>query len=207
MAHIEYLLHAKQQEKHILRVTWQGIAYTGGELSVALDAEQIGIIPDKKTLRAGQEFTLADGTTFTVTIEGRYITAESNGKVLSAFTQPKDIHVHMRAYYITYFIGAYTWFKGAAMLLFFSVPAILGFELYWLVTGALFIALGYYVKRGSAAALTVALLYLILDTASLFIMPIQNTFWTWTMVMVHLTLMYPLIAGLFAMNRYKRRNT
>ncbi len=205
MAKIDYLLETQDGVKHTVCVSWKGIAYIDGALPVTIDGEAIGSVPDKAALKTGHQFILPDGTAFTVTIEGRYITAVYNGEYLPAFEQPKDLHVHMRSYYVTYFIGGYSLFVAAVMPLFSDFNTIIGAELYWLAAGALFLMLGYFVKRGSAATLAVALLFYILDTVSLFILPLQDKMWIWTMVMVHITLMYPLLTGIFAINRLKKQ--
>lgn len=187
--------------KH-LELTYKGFVYDGSYISVTLEGKELGAIPDKMALKAGQEFLLEDGTTVGVTytkkngIEVRY-----NGQMLIAFAPHKDVHSHFVAYVVTYYNGYFSLLMAIVALALGKLAIMSPFILYWLFAGGIFLVLGYFVKKGSVWALVIALVLYVADTTVLFMLPNLEHYWAAYVVMYHVLLFYPLLRGIGAIKR------
>ncbi len=187
--------------KH-LELTYRGFVYDGSYITVTLDKKELGAIPDKIALKAGQEFLLEDGTTVYVSdtsqngVEVRY-----NGLTLIPFAPHKDVSKHHLAYVVTYFIGFYSLLLAIIVLALGDLALMSRFILYWLFMGGIFLVLGYFVKRAHDWALVIAFLWYAADIVTLFLLPAQQHYWVAGILVYHLVLLYPMFIGIGAIKR------
>ena len=192
--------------KH-LELTYRGFVYDGTYITVTLDGKELGAIPDKIALKAGQEFLLADGTTIYVSdtsnngIEARY-----NGITLIPFAPHKDVSKHHLAYVVTYFIGFYSLLLALIVLATGDLAMMSRFILYWLSMGGAFVVLGYFVKRARAFALAIAFAWYAADIVPLFLFPALQRHFVAGNLLYHLALLYPLFMGIGAIRRMTRED-
>lgn len=147
-----------------LEITWKGM-FT--DFTIRLDGIEVGTIPDQKALKEGQEFSLPDGSTLVVQLVQRLTGTElqllRNGDPLpGSVSDPKE---RLKWAVIAIFIMA-----GLDMILgliavvspseFLSA---LGFGLFSIVFGVIFLVLGFLVRGLSPTALILAIALLGID--------------------------------------------
>ncbi len=187
--------------KH-LELTYKGFVYDGSYISVTLEDRELGAIPDKSALKAGQEFLLEDGTTVGVSYTKKNgIEVHYNGQRIIAFASHKDVHSHFVAYVVTFFNGYFSLLMAIIALSFGRLDIMSPFILYWLFAGGIFLVLGYFVKKGSVWALAIALLLYVADAVVLVMLPNLEHYWAASLLIYHLLLLYPLFRGIGAIAR------
>jgi hypothetical protein len=148
-----------------LEVNWKGM-FT--DFTIQLDGIEVGTVPDPKALRAGQEFPLPDGSTLKVQLVQRLIGAElyvlqNDVPLPGSVSDP--IERRKWAYIVTFIIAGLDLILGLIAVVSPSeFLDALGFGLYSVIFGAVFLVLGFLVRGGSLAALIVAIVLLIIDT-------------------------------------------
>jgi hypothetical protein len=147
-----------------LEIAWRGM---WKEVTVHFDDQEVGVIPNRRALSAGQSFTLPDGSTLHVQLVSKVSTTElqvfRDGQPLPG--SASDPHQRLRmAYGMVFFIAALNVILGLIATL---GPAAflrsLGIGVLSIVFGLIFAVLGAFVMRMSAVALIAAIVLFALD--------------------------------------------
>lgn len=147
-----------------LEVSWR---WNWKDLTVSLDGNSIGVIPDQKALSAGREFRLPDGSTLKVQLARKYMSVElqvlRNGQPLPGSTSDPETRVKT-AYIIVYFLAGLNLVLGLVSSL-FNVGLLqeLGIGIGSIIFGLVFLALGFFTQRRSSVALILAIVLFALD--------------------------------------------
>jgi hypothetical protein len=147
-----------------VEIKWSGI---WKNLTVRVDGDQVGVIPDQRALKAGQTFTLKDGSSLhlvLVTGIGAELRVSRDGVPLPGSSADPEARVKAAAA-IIFFIAALSATVGLAVeLLEVQFLRDVGFGWESIASGAIFAILGYFVRaRRSAIALALAVGLFALD--------------------------------------------
>jgi hypothetical protein len=147
-----------------LEISWKGLYK---DVTVSLDGNSVGIIPNQKALSAGQEFRLIDGSTIKVQLVSKLISTEMqvlrNGQPLPGSSSDPQARLKT-AYGVVYFIAGLNLVLGFVSFLFnveFLQQIGIGFSS--IVSGLVFLVLGFFVQRKSTIALILAIILFALD--------------------------------------------
>lgn len=147
-----------------LEISWKGLYK---DVTVSLDGNSVGIIPNQKALSAGQEFRLIDGSTIKVQLVSKLISTEMqvlrNGQPLPGSSSDPQARLKT-AYGVVYFIAGLNLVLGFVSFLFnveFLQQIGIGFSS--IVFGLVFLVLGFFVQRKSTIALILAIILFALD--------------------------------------------
>lgn len=147
-----------------LEVSWKGLYK---DVTVSLDGNSVGVIPDQKALSAGQEFRLFDGSTLKVQLVNKFMATElqvlRNGQPLPGSSSDPQARLK-NAYYMVYFVAGLNLVLGFVSFL-FNVELLqqIGIGLGSVIFGLVFLALGFFVQRKSIVALILAIVIFALD--------------------------------------------
>lgn len=147
-----------------LEVSWKGLYK---DVTVSLDGNLVGVIPNQKALSAGQEFLLTDGSTIKVQLVSKLTSTElqilRNGQPLPGSSSDPQTRFKT-AYGIVYFVAGLNLVLGLVSFLFdveFLQQVGIGFGS--IIFGLAFLALGFFVQRKSSLALILAIVVFALD--------------------------------------------
>jgi len=138
------------------------LSWNGGwkSFTASLDGQPVGFVPDQKSLKAGQEFSLSDGSTLKVQLAQELYAVELrvpwNGRPLPG--SPSDPAVRLRgAAGVIFFVAGLNIVLGFLGAITHS-PFLLSLGLSFgsVFFGAIFLLLGYLVRRRSVPALAIA---------------------------------------------------
>ncbi len=204
MATYVFSLDSRDEEK--LELSWDGIDYQDRPIHIMLGGNEIGVIPDKKALREGQVFSLPDGSAIHIQqIKQKGLQIFHSGKQLSIISPTQrarsDVATYRLATSVIDCIGWYTMLLGVVVLITGAFSAVGTFALYWIITGIVFLVLGYFARQAYILSLIIALIYYALDTASLIILLAQGSYLMIAGIVLHLCLMVPLYRGIAPLRR------
>jgi hypothetical protein len=152
------------QDARLVSVEWKGM---WKNVQVGFDGQPLGTIPDSKALKAGQTFSLPDGTQLGVRLKtgmqaGLEITRD--GRPLPGSGGDPEVQIKL-ARNIVWFIGGLSLVAGLAAEL-AKVEFLLNMGIGWIsaAVGVVFLVLGYFVGKRSMVALGLAVGLLITDT-------------------------------------------
>lgn len=141
-----------------LELAWKG---AWKNLTVSLDGQELGVIPDQKALRAGQTFMLPDGSALDVKLVRQFTSVSLelrlDGQPLPGSSADPEQRLQ-GAYGILFFLGGVNILLGL-IAVFFQIEFLLmlGLNLASVFLGFIWLTLGFFVRRRSLAALIVAL--------------------------------------------------
>jgi hypothetical protein len=147
-----------------LGVSWKGMYKN---VTVSLDDNPVGIIPNQKALSAGQEFRLTDGSTVKVQLVSKFMSSElqvlRNEQPLPGSASDPETKLK-NAYLMVYFIAGLNLVLGFVSLL-FDVEFLQGIGIGFgsIIFGLMFVVLGFFVQRKSTLALILAIIIFALD--------------------------------------------
>ena len=148
-----------------LELEWKG---AWKNLTVRLDAQEIGVIPNQKALRQGQTFTLPDGSMLEVKLVQQFTSVSlelrRDGQPLPGTSADPEQRLQ-GAYGVLFLLGAINIVLGL-IAVFFQVEFLLmlGLNLISVIMGCIWLTLGFFVRRRSLAALLLALCLYALDS-------------------------------------------
>ncbi len=148
----------------------------GGEhLVVLIDRSVIGTIPEQEARTTGREFTLPDDTVLKVQLVYGQVQAWRNGQPLSPVSPaiqpasrpavpPKVLRRFRVTFGVIFFIAAVSILLGIVAVA-FQVQILLdrGVGVVTIIIGAIFLLLGFFVRRKSTVALGIAVTIYALD--------------------------------------------
>jgi hypothetical protein len=147
-----------------LELSWKGLYK---DVTVSLDGNSVGVIPDQKALSAGQEFRLFDGSTIKVQLVSKLMSTElqilRNGQPLPG--SASDPQTKLKgAYLMVYFVAGLNLVLGLVSFL-FNVEFLqrIGLGLGSIIFGLVFLVLGFFVQQKSTVALILAIVIFALD--------------------------------------------
>lgn len=145
-------------------VEWKGM---WKNMQVSLDGQPLGTIPDAKALKAGQVFSLPDGSALGVTLKTGLQPAlllTHNGTPLPGSGGDPNTQL-AQARGVAWFIGGFTLIAGVVAEL-VPVPFLLQLGIGWgaAIVGVVFLVLGHFIGKRSAIALGLAMALLLVDT-------------------------------------------
>jgi len=147
-----------------LEVSWKGLYK---DVTVSLDGNSIGVIPNQKALSAGQEFRLPDGSSIKVQLVSTLMSTElqvlRNGQPLPGSSSDPQTRFKT-AYVMVYIVAGLNLVLGFVSFLFnveFLQQVGIGFGS--IIFGLVFLVLGFFVQRKSAIALILAIVIFALD--------------------------------------------
>lgn len=145
-------------------------------IEVRLNGNLIGTIPDKKKLDEGQIFQLPDGTALSVQLVKTWLSSSGqlrvlrNGKPLS---EGPSSTLAGSVFFI-YFIAFLNIVLGCiASILQVELLQALGFGIFSIIMGVMFLVLGFFTQRRFLIALIIALIIWGLDSALAFLNSVQ----------------------------------
>lgn len=135
--------------------------------TVTLDGNVIGTIPERESLRAGQEFTLPDGSTLRVQLVQKVSSAGlhvlRNGQPLPGSASDPEARLKGSAIAV-FVVGGLNALLGLLGLFTESeFLQMMGVGLFTLIFGIVFLVLGFFVLRRSLVALIAAIIIFALD--------------------------------------------
>lgn len=147
-----------------LKVAWK---WGWKNLTISLDGQPVGSVPDQLALSGGQDFPLPDGSTLHVQLVRRMneneLDLRRDGKPLPG-TSSDPLTVLNTAAGIIYVVAGFNLLAGLLTLIFdISFLRQMGVGLATAVFGASFFLLGYLVRRWSLPALIAAIVAFALD--------------------------------------------
>lgn len=188
-----------------LEISWKGIYK---DVTVSVDGNPIGVIPDQKALFAGQEFHLVDSSIIKVQLVQKFNSAElqvlRNGQPVPGSASDPQSKLKI-AYGMVYFVAGLNLILGLVSLL-FKVELLqqIGIGFGSILFGLVFLALGFFVQRKSMVALILAIVVFALDgILGLFLAASQGTNPGVAGVIARTFLMIPMFQGIGAIKALK----
>lgn len=148
-----------------LDISWKGMF---NNVDVVMDGQSIGVIPNQKTLRQGQEFTLEDGSILKLQLNRSLMSTElqvtRDGQPLPGSASDPQTR-YKNAYLLVYFIAGLNLLLGILASLFnIAILQDLGIGFGSIVLGLIYLILGFFVQRKSSLALILAIVLFIADS-------------------------------------------
>jgi hypothetical protein len=190
-----------------LEVSWKAF---WKEFTVRLDGKTIGVVASQKELSEGRGFTLPDGSKLAVQLRKSALGAElrmtRDGQPLPGSSSDPETQLK-GAYAILLFVAGLNLVLGLIALSTRSAfLEQMGIGLYSVLFGGVFLILAALVKRGSLAALIVAIVTFIVDSLLATLLPAAQGYSTNTLLLVtRLFLLFPLIQAVGPMRTLKRK--
>ena len=190
-----------------LEVTWKG--FLNG-LVLTVDGKKIGSFENRKALKKGAEFRLADGSSLKVqwARNGLFpeLHLERNGESIPG--SPSDpLQKLGLACGIIFFIAGLNLILGLAAE-FYRIPLLLklGIGTGSCIVGVIFFVLGYFIKKGSSTALSAAVAIFVVDGLLTAMRITGKTGVPPTgAIVVRIILLIPLIRGFSAIRDLEKR--
>ena len=201
-----YALEAGGEKR--LEVSWKGMY---NNVTVSLDGNEVGVIPDSKALSAGQEFRLVDGSTIKVRLVNKFLSPElqvtRNGQPLPGSSSDPQTRFK-NAYLMVYFVAGLNLVLGFISILFdVEFLQTLGIGSVSIIYGLVFLVLGFFVQRRSAVALILAIVLFALDGILGFVLAIAGGYNPGIGGMVaRIFLLIPMIQGIGAIKALKSKS-
>jgi len=148
-----------------LELAWKG---AWKNLTISLDGQELGVIPNQKALRAGQTFVLPEGALLDVKLVQKLtavnLEVSLNGVPLPGTAADPEQRL-LGAYAILFFLAGINILLGLVAVL-FQVEFLfaLGLNLISVMIGCIWLVLGFFVRRRSLVALIAALCLYALDS-------------------------------------------
>ncbi len=161
-ARVQYALEANADKR--LELSWDGV---WRDMQVVLDGQLLGTIPDQKALQAGQDFHAPDGSTLHIQLVRGFLSYSlqilRDGRPIPG-TAAYPPSVLNDASVAAYMLAAWFLFPGLYALL-FNVQTLLaaGIGPLQVVIGLVYLASGYFIRKGSLPALIVATVLVVLN--------------------------------------------
>ncbi len=193
-----FALEAGEEKR--LEISWKGL---WKEVTISLDGNSIGVIPDQKALSAGQEFPLLDGSTIKVQLVKKFTSTElqvlRDGQPLPGSSSDPQIQFK-NAYQMVYFVAGLNLILGVISFLFnLEFLQQLGIGFGSIIFGLVFLMLGLFVQRKSTIALILAIGIFALDgIAGLFLAASQGYNPGIGGIFVRIILLVPMFQGVGA---------
>jgi hypothetical protein len=147
-----------------LEISWKGVYK---DITVSLDGNSVGVIPDQKALSAGQEFRLIDGSIIKVQLVKKFTSTElqvlRNGQPVPGSASDPQSQLKT-AYGMVYFVAGLNLVLGLVSFL-FNVEFLqqIGIGFGSIIFGLVFLVLGFFVQRKSTVALILAIVIFAFD--------------------------------------------
>ncbi|MBW4463998.1 MAG: hypothetical protein KME07_00975 [Pegethrix bostrychoides GSE-TBD4-15B] len=192
---------------HRLEIVWEKL-YKNGVVSI--DGQEIGVLPDQKTLYQGLEYDLPDGSMLSFRLVKQLTSTEfhvlRDGKPLPGSTSDPQIRL-ANAYTTVYIIAGFNLLLGlVSVLLNIQFLQQLGIGFSSILFGLLFLALGYLVQRKSSLALIVAVVvFVINDFANFIYTAAQGHGLSNGGLVIMIGLLVPMFQGFGAIEALKRK--
>jgi hypothetical protein len=154
-----------------LVITWKGL---WRNTSVSLDGRELGVIPDKDSLKAGRDFALPDGSGLHVQLHQRPYQTElqvlRNGQPLPGSASDPASKLKL-SYGAIFFVAALNILLGLIVELTGSdFLKSIGLGVFSVVFGAIFLFLSFFVMKLSLVALIVAIVLFSVDAVASFVL-------------------------------------
>lgn len=191
-----------------LEISWKGMYK---DLTVSLDGNSIGVIPNQKALSAGQEFRSIDGSIIKVQLVSKFMSTElqvlRNGQPLPG--SASDPQTKMKnAYGMVYFVAGLNLVLGLVSFL-FNVEFLqqIGIGFGSILFGLVFLALGFFVQRKSTVALILAIVIFALDGIVGFFLAVSQGYNPGSGgIIARIFLLIPMIQGVGAIKALKAKS-
>lgn len=191
-----------------LEISWKGMYK---DLTVSLDGNSIGVIPNQKALSAGQEFRSVDGSIIKVQLVSKFMSTElqvlRNGQPLPG--SASDPQTKMKnAYGMVYFVAGLNLVLGLVSFL-FNVEFLqqIGIGFGSILFGLVFLALGFFVQRKSTVALILAIVIFALDGIVGFFLAVSQGYNPGSGgIIARIFLLIPMIQGVGAIKALKAKS-
>jgi len=147
-----------------LEISWKGM---WKDFTVKFNDQVIGTLSGQKELKAGQPFTLPDGSALSVQLVQKFFSAElqvlRNGQPLPGSSSDPASRLK-NAYGIVFFVAGLNIVLGLIATL-FQVEFLwaIGIGFFSIIFGLVFLLLGFFVKKRSLIALILAIVIFALD--------------------------------------------
>jgi len=191
-----------------LEISWKGMYK---DVTVSLDGNSIGVIPNQKALSAGQEFRLVDSSTIKVQLVNKFMSAElqvfRNGQPIPGSASDPQTKLK-NAYGMVYFVAGLNLVLGFISFL-FNVEFLqqIGIGFGSILFGLVFLALGFFVQRKSSVALILAIVIFALDgIVGVFFAASQGYNPGSGGIIARLFLLIPMVQGLGAIKTLKNKS-
>lgn len=190
-----------------LEVSWKGLYK---DVTVSLDGNPIGVVPNKKALSAGQAFSLPDGSTIKIQLVRKLMSTElqvlRNGEPLPGSSSDPQTRFKT-AYGMVYFVAGLNLVLGLVSFL-FNVEFLqqIGIGFGSIIFGLVFLALGFFVQRKSTVALILAIVIFALDGILGIVFAASQGYNPGTGgILVRIFLLIPMVQGVGAIKALKSR--
>ncbi len=200
-----YALEAGGEKR--LEISWKPF---WKDITVTLDGNSIGTIPNQKALTSGQEFRLPDGTALKVQLVSRVTSTElqvlRNGQPPPGSASDPQIRLKY-AYWVVYFVAGLNLVLGLISFL-FNVEFLqqIGIGFGSILFGLVFLVLGFFTQRKSMVALILAIVIFALDgLAGLFLSAAQGGIPGIGGLFARILLLIPMIQGIGAIKALKQK--
>jgi len=190
-----------------LEISWKAM---WKETTVTLDGTVLGVIPDVKALRTGQEFRLVDGSILKVQlVQGAFNTelrVLRSGKPLPGTASDPAARLK-GAYGVLFFIAGANIILGLAAAV-FQIEFLLqiGLGISSIIFGLIFLVLGFFTRRKSSLALILAIILFALDAILGVVFSVSQGYTPNTGgILVRIALLIPMIQGVGAIKALKQK--
>lgn len=183
-----------------LVLSWKGI---WKNFTITLDGQEIGKMNGQKELKQGGEYTLPDGSTLKVQLVQKFSGAElkvmKDGEPLPGTASDPEQKIKV-AYGLIFFIAGLNILIGLLGLFlqsdfFFEM----GWGLYQMIFGLVFLGLGFWARAKSSIALIIATVIFALDSVLILFSGGSNFAW----ILVRVLLLIPIYQGIDAVKQLK----
>jgi hypothetical protein len=193
---------------HRLEISWEKL-YKNGVVSI--DGQEIGVLPDRKTLYRGLEYDLPDGSMLSFQLVKQLTSTEfhvlRDGKPLPDSTSAPQTRL-ANAYTTVYTIAGFNLLLGLVAIL-FNIQFLqqLGIGFSSILFGLLFFVLGYFVQHKSSLALMVAVVVFVVNGFANIIHASAQGYGSSSggMVVTMIVLLVPMLQGFGALKALKRQ--
>lgn len=191
-----------------VEITWRGI---WKEITVTLNGQVLGTVPNQKALKEGRDFPLPDGGTLRVQLKIGFASAElqvlRNGHPLPGSGSDPAQRVKVAAG-VVWFIAALNIVLGLVVI-FLNIELLARLGIGWaaVIEGALYAVLAFFVGRRSALALGLAIALFALDSVVWIAMIVQSHGSSGGGgIVMRIVLFLPMLRGFRALKELKERD-
>ncbi len=196
-------------EKKRLDIVWIG---TWKNVTIILDGNTVGTIPDQKTLFAGKEFSLPDGSRLRLELVKKLMSTDLHvlrtGLPVPGSASDPQISL-TSAYALVYLIGGISLILGAVSFL-FNVEFLqqIGIGLSSFLLGLVFLVLAFFIQRKSMVALVLAIAIFTLDSIAGIVLSVMQGYEpSIGGIILRIFLLIPMIQAIGALRAIKKANT
>lgn len=193
-------------EKKRLDIVWIG---TWKNVTIILDGNTVGTIPDQKTLIAGKEFSLPDGSRLRLELVKKLMSTDLHvlRNELPVPGSASDPQISLTsAYALVYLIGGISLVLGAVSFL-FNVEFLqqIGIGLSSFLLGLVFLVLAFFIQRKSMVALVLAIAIFTLDSIAGIILSVMQGYEpSIGGIILRIFLLIPMIQAIGALRTIKK---